>query len=89
MVYSELVCSSQAYSEAVIGEYHMVYSELIIALRDLDQWTKPHPVDKDLVNKLSRVHLQPEPYGTVLVISPWNYPIQLALIPLLGAIAAG
>lgn len=31
----------------------------------------------------------PEPYGTVLVIAPWNYPLQLALSPLIGAIAAG
>ena len=67
----------------------MVYSELITTLRDLEYWCKPHPVDKDLVNKMSTVFLQPEPYGTVLVIAPWNYPVQLALIPLLGAIAAG
>ena len=73
----------------MLAEYHMAYSELITALRELDQWSKPQYVQKDLVNKISSAYLQPEPYGTVLIIAPWNYPVQLALVPLVGAIAAG
>ena len=70
-------------------EYTMVYNDLITAIRDLDEWMKPRPVEKDLLNKMNTIYLQPEPYGTVLIISPWNYPFQLAILPLIGALAAG
>ena len=79
----------QNHMEAVLMECQMVYSDLITALRDLNEWMKPKPVEKNLINKLNTIYLQPEPYGTVLIISPWNYPFQLAILPLLGAIAAG
>ena len=71
-------------------EYYLVYSEVSIAIQDLDEWTKPRPVEnKDLHNKLNTIYLQPEPCGTVLVVSPWNYPFELVLGPLIGALAAG
>ena len=75
--------------EAMVMEYQLVYSDIITALRDLDEWMKPKSVEKNLVNKLNTIYLQPEPYGTVLIVTPWNYPFQLAILPLLGAIAAG
>ena len=70
-------------------EYIFVYNDIINTIQDLDEWMKPRPVEKDLLNKLNTIYLQPEPYGTVLVVSPWNYPFQLAMVPLIGAIAAG
>ena len=70
-------------------EYYLVYSEVTAAIRDLDEWMKPRPVEKDLHNKMNTIYLQPEPYGTVLIISPWNYPFELVLCPLIGALAAG
>ena len=42
-----------------------------------------------MVNFKSKSYIYPEPYGNVLIISPWNYPLQLTLTPLIGAIAAG
>ena len=70
-------------------EYNVVYGDLIVAIRDLDLWMSSKPLEKDLLNKMNAVYLQPEPYGTVLIISPWNYPFQLAMLPLIGAMAAG
>lgn len=42
-----------------------------------------------MVNMLDKVEIRKDPYGVVLVIGPWNYPLQLCLIPVIGAIAAG
>lgn len=44
---------------------------------------------KAMVNFFDRVEIRNDPYGVVLIIGPWNYPMQLCLIPMLGAIAAG
>ena len=46
-------------------------------------------VDKDLINKMDNAYIRYEPYGVALVIGAWNYPVQLVLLPLIGAIAAG
>ena len=70
-------------------EYIFVYNDINQTIRDLDELMKTRPVEKDLLNKMNTIYLQPEPYGTVLIISPWNYPFQLAMVPLIGAIAAG
>ena len=69
--------------------YNLVYTDLMLFLRDLDEWMKPRPVEKDLHNKMNTIYLQPEPYGTVLIISPWNFPFHLAMQPFIGAMAAG
>ena len=63
--------------DAGIAEYSVIYNEVITTIRDLDEWMNPRPVEKDLLNKMNTIYLQPEPYGTVLIISPWNYPFQL------------
>ena len=70
-------------------EYQTTYGDLIVAIRDLDLWMSSKPLEKDLLNKMNAVYLQPEPYGTVLIISPWNFPFHLAVQPLIGAMAAG
>ena len=59
------------------------------ALKHLRSWTRPRHVSTPLATKPAKGRLVPEPLGVVLVIAPWNYPVQLALAPMVGAIAAG
>ncbi len=70
-------------------EVQMILNDMVTFLDHLDEWTAPQPYPKDLLNKFNSVYTQPEPYGVVLIIAPWNYPFQLVMLPLLGAIAAG
>ncbi len=75
--------------ECWITENGFFLSELKNALSKLSGWMKPKRVSTNLANLPSRSMLIPEPLGVVLIISPWNYPFQLLLTPLIGAIAAG
>lgn len=70
-------------------ELNLVLSDISCALSNVDKWMAPHYVAKDLVNKFNTAYTLPEPYGVVLIISPWNYPLLLTLQPLVGVIAAG
>ena len=70
-------------------EYNIIMKDVFLFLDNLDELAAPQPHPKDLLNKLNSVYLQAEPYGVVLIIAPWNYPLQLCLLPLIGAIAAG
>lgn len=62
---------------------------ILSALNHLSEWTKPEPLDVPLVNKMDSCFTVSEPLGLALVIGAWNYPIQLTIMPLIGAIAAG
>ncbi|MDZ8104493.1 MAG: aldehyde dehydrogenase [Nostoc sp. DedQUE12a] len=66
-----------------------VIKEIDYAIKHIKTWTKPKkaPVSLDFFSYSARIY--PEPVGVVLIISPWNYPFQLAISPLVGAIAAG
>jgi aldehyde dehydrogenase (NAD+) len=75
--------------ETVILEVGIVLSELRYVIRKLHSWTKPQRVLPVMVNFPSSCKVLPEPYGSVLILSPWNYPILLVFSPLIGAIAAG
>ncbi|CAL2106467.1 4,4'-diaponeurosporen-aldehyde dehydrogenase [Tenacibaculum sp. 190524A02b] len=75
--------------EAVMTETAIVLSELKLAISNIDSWSKPKRVLPSILNFPSSAKIYKEPYGTVLIIAPWNYPYQLALSPLIGAIAAG
>ena len=75
--------------ECWITENGFFLSELKNALGKLKSWMAPTRVPTNLANLPSRSLLIPEPLGVVLIISPWNYPFQLLLTPLIGAIAAG
>ena len=78
--------------ECVMTELSMIYEELDHALKHLKGWMKPRSVSRPhpkYIWALDSLELFAEPYGLVLIISPWNYPIQLSLMPLVGAIAAG
>ena len=67
----------------------MVQKELDLHIKNIKEWAAPKRVSGSLINFPSQDYILSEPYGTVLIISPWNYPFQLAMIPLIGAIAAG
>lgn len=75
--------------EAVLTETNYVISELKDTIRNIRNWAKPKPVFPSLLNFPSTDYIFKEPYGNVLVIAPWNYPFQLALCPLISAVAAG
>lgn len=75
--------------EAYSTEIGIVYHEIAFARKHLRRWAKPRKARTPMTHVGSRSYIFPEPYGTVLIISPWNYPFQLALAPLIGALAAG
>ncbi|ASF39825.1 aldehyde dehydrogenase [Halobacillus halophilus] len=75
--------------EAYVSEIAFLKSEIDHHVKHLKQWMNPQKVKAPLTHKGSKNMIYKEPYGTVLVIAPWNYPFQLALAPVLGAIAAG
>jgi len=76
-------------TEAWVTDVGFVISEIDHALRHLRRWTRPERVWAPLVTRPARAMIVREPLGVVLVIAPWNYPVQLLLSPLIGAIAAG
>jgi|TARA_B110000438_G_scaffold64504_1_gene65003 aldehyde dehydrogenase (NAD+) len=75
--------------ESYLTEIHFVYSEINIALKGIKKWVKRKSVRSNLINFPSSDYIIPEPLGNTLHISPWNYPFQLSIAPLIGAIAAG
>jgi aldehyde dehydrogenase (NAD+) len=75
--------------ETWVTETGMVISEINTALKGLRGWMEPERVSTNLVNMPSGSKILREPLGVVLIISPWNYPFQLLINPLIGAIAAG
>ncbi|WP_298553654.1 aldehyde dehydrogenase [uncultured Algibacter sp.] len=75
--------------EAYLSEFGLVISELNLAIKNLKRWSKPKRIKASLLTFPSRDYVYKEPYGTVLVIAPWNYPFLLAMEPLIMAIAAG
>jgi len=75
--------------ESVISETAIVLQDLKRTIKKMDNWAKPKRIFPSLLNFPSSDYLYSEPYGTVLIIAPWNYPYQLALAPLIGAVAAG
>jgi aldehyde dehydrogenase (NAD+) len=75
--------------EAYATEIGMVLMEIRIALKNLRNWTEPQICKTNLLNFPSSSKIIRDPLGVVLIIAPWNYPIQLMLLPLVGAIAGG
>ncbi|PRZ21695.1 aldehyde dehydrogenase [Flavobacterium granuli] len=75
--------------EAVLTETNYVISELKDTIKNLNKWAKPKKVLPSILNFPSKDFIYKEPYGKVLIIAPWNYPFQLALCPLISAVAAG
>jgi len=75
--------------ETYLTELSLIYNELNGAIRNLKKWSKQKRVRTNLANFPAKSYIIPEPLGTVLVISAWNYPYQIALIPAISALAAG
>jgi len=75
--------------ECVATEQGIVLSEIEHALRNLNSWMKPQSVRTPLYNQPGICEIRHEPLGLVLIIGAWNYPINLLLAPMVGAIAAG
>lgn len=75
--------------ESFMSEYGIVISEINLVLNNLKSWSKPKRVKPSMLTFPSTDYIYKEPYGTVLVIAPWNYPFLLSIEPLIMAIAAG
>ena len=76
-------------TETFFSEIALIYIEINLALKNVKRWSKKRKVSSSLINFLSSDYIIPEPYGVTLNISPWNYPFQLSISPLIGAVAAG
>lgn len=75
--------------ESYMTEISIVYNEISYLEKHLNAWSRPRRALTALSQMPARVRIHPEPYGLVLVMSPWNYPFQLTLVPIACAIAAG
>lgn len=75
--------------EGYMSEIGMVRDEAGYVMKHLPKWAKNIRVSTPLAQFCSKSFIVPEPYGVVLIMSPWNYPLQLCLEPLIGALAAG
>lgn len=75
--------------ETILSETGIVLKELDYAIKNIASWAKPKRVFPSLLNFPSVDYITKEPYGACLIIAPWNYPFQLAISPLIGAVAAG
>ncbi len=75
--------------ESVATEISIVHQEINLAIKEVYKWSQPKKVKSSLLNFPSSDYVYYEPYGTTLIIAPWNYPFQLAVGPIIGAIVAG
>ena len=75
--------------ESYTAEIGVVNQELNTAIKKLKSWMKPKKVSTPIYLQPAKSYIYPDPKGVVLIVSPWNYPFQLAISPLIGAIAAG
>jgi aldehyde dehydrogenase (NAD+) len=76
-------------AETFIGEIAFCRDEIAFALKHLSSWMRPKRVPTPWVQWVGRSEIRYEPLGSVLILSPWNYPFQLLVSPLIGALAAG
>lgn len=75
--------------EAYLGDIGLVHTEITEALKNLKAWIGPERSSTPLALQVASSEVRPEPLGVVLIMAPWNYPVQLVLTPLVGALAAG
>ncbi|KAF9099800.1 Aldehyde dehydrogenase [Mortierella sp. AM989] len=75
--------------ELVLSEIGIIKHECVDAIENLNRWATPEKVKVSLINKFDDIHIRKDPLGVVLIIGAWNYPLNLLLIPAIGAIAAG
>ncbi len=75
--------------ESAVFEVLFIYAEIDFAIKNLSLWTRQQTVSSNLLNLMTKCCISYEPKGVCLIISPWNYPFQLLMSPLVSAIAAG
>ncbi len=75
--------------EGYLSEVGLVKQELAHTLAHLREWMRPQEVSTPLALQVAESKVYHQPLGVVLIVAPWNYPVQLILIPLIAAIAAG
>ena len=75
--------------EAYMTEMGLCLAEIDYAIKNIKSWTKPQKVATPITQFLATSQIYSQPLGVVLIIGPWNYPLQLMITPLIGAIAAG
>ncbi len=75
--------------ETYASEHGLAIQELGLMIRNLKRWSRPHRAYTPIIHWFARSYYLNQPYGRVLIISPWNYPLQLMFMPLIGAVAAG
>ncbi len=75
--------------ECWVTETGFLLAEISNTLKHLKSWMEPETVSTNLLNMPSKSFVMQEPLGVVLIISPWNYPFQLLMTPMVGAMAAG
>lgn len=76
-------------AEAYTSEIGLVLAEIDVALKRVDRWARPRRVPTPLILFPGSSRIVPEPFGSALVIAPWNYPVLLVLAPVVAALAAG
>lgn len=79
----------KSYEEAYLTEVSLLLGEIRSHIHNLRKWSRPKRVSTPLKMFPSRSRIVSEPLGTALIIAPWNYPVQLLLTPLVGAISSG
>ncbi|WP_208586346.1 aldehyde dehydrogenase [Gracilibacillus suaedae] len=75
--------------ESYLTEIGILYSEIDHTMKELPKWVKRKKAKTPITHTGSKSYIYQQPYGIALIIAPWNYPFQLAIAPLIGAIAAG
>ena len=75
--------------DVMANEFSMVIMEIDYLLKHIKHFMKPKKVKGNLINFPSKGYKYYDPYGVVLIMSPWNYPLQLSMLPLVDAIACG
>ena len=75
--------------ESYMCETGLLLEEINFHIKLLKKWSKTRRVKSGIGQLPGKSYICPEPYGVVLIMAPWNYPVQLCLMPLVGAISAG
>ncbi|MEG0805011.1 MAG: aldehyde dehydrogenase [Lachnospiraceae bacterium] len=76
-------------AEGYLTEVQIVLNELRVSIQNVEKWQKKRKVPTPITHFPETSVIYREPYGRVLILSPWNYPFQLAMVPLIGAITGG
>ncbi len=75
--------------EAYVSEFEYVLKDIKLFLKNINKWSKPRSLPTPVLAQPGNSKLVPEPYGVVLIMGAWNYPLQLVLSPMVAALGAG